>query len=105
MRIRKLKNNIYEVESESRKGKFYKVDLKKKTCTCPAFAFRKTCKHIAAVEEKKHGKNLNKITDFVKKQKEVDSIKLIKKFSEEEIDMLIARGELIENKGRIRILK
>jgi len=51
MRIFKTKANLYKVES-SEPGKFYLVDLKKNTCTCPGYIYKKKdCKHIRAVKE------------------------------------------------------
>jgi len=46
----------YKVESNSRKGTFYDVDLAKPFCTCPAFRFQAlrkggVCKHVQAVRE------------------------------------------------------
>ena len=34
----------YKVESDTKKGKFYLVDISKPNCECPAFKFRKWCK-------------------------------------------------------------
>lgn len=58
MNIKKIKGkNIYKVESETTKGKFYEVDLSepgKPFCSCPAFAYQRyrkgVCKHIIAVK-------------------------------------------------------
>jgi len=112
MKILKQKDGTYKVESSSRKGKFYIVDLREQTCTCPHFILRMKrihglCKHIQAVKdkfEKRDVKSYVKIIDFVKKNKEVDSLTLIKKFSEEAVDDLLSRGELIEKEGKIRVL-
>ena len=112
MKILKQKNSTFEVESSSRKGKFYIVDLSKQTCSCPHFILRMKrihgmCKHIQAVKdkfEKRDVKSYAKIIDFVKKNKEIDSLTLINKFSEEAVDDLLSRGELIEREGKIRVL-
>jgi len=47
-----------EVKSESKlievkgsKGDSYFVDKDKKTCTCPGYTFRHTCKHLSSVLE------------------------------------------------------
>lgn len=119
MKIIKLKDG-FKVESHT-KGKFYKVNLDGPSCTCPHFLFRMKaiggeCKHIKAVREKygkvktkqislKDEKKFNKIIDFVRKQKEIDSLELIKKFGEDKVSTLIARGDLIEGHGKIRVLE
>ncbi|MCX8147144.1 MAG: SWIM zinc finger domain-containing protein [Candidatus Woesearchaeota archaeon] len=64
MKIKKSKKkNIYLVESTSKKGRFYEVDIKKPFCTCPDFMFRELkrhgiCKHIKAAKEYNEGKSL-----------------------------------------------
>jgi predicted nucleic acid-binding Zn finger protein len=114
MKIKKERESVYKVESESKKGKFYTVQLDQPFCDCPQFMFRgikkhAPCKHIKAVQEFA-GKNKEEDTDFkeiinyVKQHLEVDSVELIEKFGEEKVNGLIERGELIEEKGKIRIL-
>ena len=112
MKILKQKNGTYKVESSSRKGKFYIVDLKEETCTCPHFLLRLKqihgmCKHIQAVKDKiqkRDVKSYGKIIGYVQKKRIVSSLELIKRFGEDAIDDLLSRGELIEEKGKIRIL-
>lgn len=118
--IKKIKSDQYKVESSSKKGKFYTVDIMKPFCNCPQFMFRlvKTggkCKHIINVEEhfrkktktKKDGKSFDKeiIINFIRKNKDVDSIILINKFGEEAVDSLIRNAEVIEFKGKIKVLE
>jgi predicted nucleic acid-binding Zn finger protein len=113
MRILKTKEGTYKVESSSRKGKFYIVDLEKQTCSCPHFLLRLKrvhgmCKHIIAVKdkvEKRDTKSYGEIIGYVQKKGSVESLELIKKFSLDAVDDLLSRGELIEDRGRIRILK
>jgi len=113
MKILKQKNGTYKVESASRKGKFYVVDLKEQTCTCPHFLLRMKrihglCKHLQAVKdkgEKRDIKSYGKIIGYVQKKGKVDSLELIKKFGEDAVDDLLSRGELIEEEGRVRILE
>jgi len=115
MKIRKKGKN-FEVES-SKKGKFYAVDLTTPSCTCAHFLFRLRsnggkCKHIIAVEEK-HSKikkssqksidSFSKVLDEVKKNGEVETVILMEKFGESEIQELIDKGDLIEFKGKIKL--
>jgi len=117
MKIRKKGKN-FEVES-SKKGKFYTVDLKVPSCTCAHFLFRLRntggkCKHISAVEEK-HKKNkkapqksilaYSKILDEVKKNGEVETVLLMEKYSEQEVQELINKGDIIEHDGKSRIVE
>lgn len=53
-KFEKLKTNPFKVEVKSElievqgsKGNTYYVDPEAKTCTCPGFSFRGTCKHTA----------------------------------------------------------
>ena len=50
--IRFLDEGLYEVPSFTNPRKKYVVDLREKSCTCPAYRFRGYCKHLKAVEEK-----------------------------------------------------
>lgn len=120
MNIRKKKDS-YEVESASRKGKWYKVDVDKPWCDCADFRFREmkrkgVCKHIRAVRDyikktqqktlAKEQKKADAVIAFIEeKGGEVDSILLIDKFGSEKVDRLIQLGELIEEQGKIKILK
>jgi len=123
------RQGFFKVESSSKKGKFYEVDINKPFCTCPAFMFREmkkhgVCKHIAEAREfavKKRAKDASgkavrkgsikkgediymKTVEFVKEEGEVDSVKLMEKFGDEIVDELIKKGELIERRGRVRVL-
>jgi len=117
--IKKDKDN-YKVESDSHKGKFYTVDPAKPWCDCADFKFREmgkkgACKHIKAVREmleskkqktlKKAGKKAETILEFIKKKGEADSIELIERFGEETVNTMIRNGELIEEAGKIKLLK
>lgn len=120
----------YLAESSSKPGNFYIVDINRGSCSCPQWMFRliKTggkCKHILAVEKKYKLKvkerkpaaektekeptkvaqtKKNKIIEYVKEKQQVDSIELIEKFSEKEVNALLEQGELIEEKGIIKLL-
>src|SRR3989344_8434904 len=108
--ILKQKDGTFKVESSSREGKYYIVNLQEGSCTCPHFFLRLRsvhgiCKHIQAVKdkaEKRDIKSYGKIIGYVQKKGEVDSLELIKKFGEEAVDDLLSRGELIEEKGGIK---
>jgi len=120
MKIKKINKEKYKVESSSKKGKFYNVNIEQPFCDCPDFMFREIkkhgkCKHIKAVEEylkkkkvkieKKTKPKYDKIIAYVKKQKQVDSLKLIEKFGEPIVNELIQKGDLIEEKGKIKVLE
>lgn len=113
MKIKKIDENTYEVES-STPGKFYKVDISKPFCGCAHFRFRmmKTggvCKHIAAVREKlgkKTAKKSDDIISYLKKKKgEADAVEVIEKFGERAAMSLLETGQAIEQKGKIKLLK
>ncbi len=114
------KKDGFEVESSSKKGLFYKVDPQKPWCDCPEYKFREIrrkgiCKHIKAVREyieQTQQKTLGKenaspsVEKFIDSHGgKIDSIELIEKFGEETVDSMIKRGELIEENGKISILK
>ncbi len=42
---------LYEVESFTQQGKFYEVDYKRKRCTCPAYTWNHSCKHLELIED------------------------------------------------------
>src|SRR3989344_3770985 len=100
MDITRQKDSTFKVKSKE-EDSFYIVDFVKGTCTCPNYRFRMAkihglCKHLEAVKdmlEKRDEDNYVAIISFVKEQKEVDSLVLIKKFSEQAVDDLLSRGE------------
>ncbi|MFH1849826.1 MAG: SWIM zinc finger family protein [archaeon] len=102
--------NLFLVESESRKGKFYKVDPVKPSCTCPGYLFHmrpqgQVCKHIKAVRGMCDSSAIDKIVDYVNANGDVDAVTLIEMYGEQAVNALINAGELIELGGRIRRLK
>ena len=111
----KKEGNHHIVESHTTTGKFYKVDLEKEQCSCPAWVFRKmVCKHIkqakefaaAELQPSDNDKNLGEeVIKYVKEKEKVDSIELIEKFGEEKVEKLIQNSELIEEKGKIKIFE
>lgn len=102
---------LFLVES-STGGKFYEVEPKKPYCTCPAYRFREmkkggVCKHISAVREMIDSSNASdyeEIIAYLKEHLEVDAVELIEKFGEEKVDELKKKGEIMEQKGIIKIL-
>lgn len=119
------KDNTFQIESNSQKGKFYTIDPHKPFCNCPQFMYREmrrggVCKHIIAVREymqqqgieikeiKAHActeENSNEIAAYVKQKDSVDAVALIERFGEEAVNDLIKRGILSEKKGKIRCLE
>lgn len=105
------KGRIYEVESSSSKGKFYKVDPIKKTCTCPAYLFRYSkvgllCKHIEAVKDLAGAtrEEASELLASIKEKGEVDAVQALDRYGEEEVDRLIRSGDIIEKKGKLTLL-
>lgn len=107
------RGTFYEVESASKNGKFYKVDPVRKTCSCPAFLYRYSkvglpCKHIDAVLDQAGEQTENsshEIIDYVKEKGEIETIEGLDKFGEDAVNAAIGNGDLIETKGKLRILK
>jgi predicted nucleic acid-binding Zn finger protein len=119
MKIIQDKNNSdkFKVESTSAKGKFYNVNISQPFCDCPRYLFHEIkvkgeCKHILAARAyaKKYNKgakvlnNTDKILALVKEKGDIGSMELINMFSEDEINHLIKKGDIIEQHGRIRLL-
>jgi len=101
----------YKVESTTKKGKFYIVDLKNKRCSCPGYLYHYRqkglmCKHIVAVEyDEKDDEKEESVMDFLKELGPTDSILLLEKFGEDTIESLKNDGKVIEEKGIIRVLE
>jgi hypothetical protein len=108
----------YKVESGSRKGKWYSVDPKKPWCDCAAYKFRElkrkgVCKHIKAVREfveRTQQETIEEagsgVLEYIDKEGgEVDAVELVERFGEDKVDSLIQAGEIIEKRGKIKILK
>ena len=113
-----FKDSKYQIESASSKGRFYTIIPEEPFCDCPHFLYRLRasgggeCKHIKAVKEHitKHGEikeenQCDEILTFVIEKGEIDSIDLIEMFNEKDVNTLIDRGELSENKGMIKVIK
>jgi predicted nucleic acid-binding Zn finger protein len=107
------KENYYLAQSSKDKKKYYQVNLDKNECNCPHFLIRlkkkgELCKHIIEVKKilfNDAKDDFQKAISYVEKNIEVDSICFIEKFSLGLLDELIKRGELIENKGKVSLLK
>jgi hypothetical protein len=50
IKMSKTVAGLYEVESFTQQGKFYEVDSIRKRCTCPAYSWNQSCKHIEMLE-------------------------------------------------------
>lgn len=111
MKIRKFGKN-FKVES-STKGKDYVVDPLKQTCTCPHYSFRiihlgGECKHLKAVREmleEKEDTIEKRVMARFETKKEIDAMELIDEFGEIIINDLVDKGVLMEEKGKLRVLK
>ena len=114
----KKDGDSYKVESASRKGKWYKVDVDKPWCDCADFRFREmkrkgVCKHIKAVREfigREEQETISEASAGVleyldEKGGEADAVELIERFGEEKVDALIQAGEIIEKRGKCRRLE
>jgi len=53
-------SNLFTVKSETRKDVTYVVDLTDRSCTCPGFKYRGSCKHLRAVTEKEEASDLRR---------------------------------------------
>jgi hypothetical protein len=45
----KLEKSISIVQVAGSKGNMYEVDTAEKTCTCPGYIFRGSCKHVSEI--------------------------------------------------------
>lgn len=118
-----MRDGSFKVESEHKRGTFYKVFPSQPFCDCPQFMYRELklhgeCKHIKAVREFiqekkikvkekiiKASKDDASIINYVKSKKEVNSIELIEKFGEDKVNELLKKADLIEFKGKIKVLE
>lgn len=97
-------------------GKKYVVDTMELSCTCPHYLFRlqgtgKLCKHIQSVldnpiqyEEIKQEtvSNLDEALNYIKQDDDV--MNFIEKFGDDVLNKLLKNGEIIEQRGRLKIL-
>lgn len=98
----------FQVKSDS-SNRWYDVYPERPFCSCPNFLFRSVkgggvCKHIVAVREHESQAD-GQVLEYVRQRGEVDSVELIQKFGEEAVNAMIARGEILEKAGKIRILE
>lgn len=107
----KKEGDLFLVES-SKKGKFYNVDITEKTCDCPHYIYRMKrvggeCKHIKAVKDLLYNgtqDNFDKALEYIRINSKVDSLEFIEEFGEELLDELKTQGEVVEEKGIIKLL-
>ena len=97
---------IVKVKSETSET-VYEVNLKALTCSCPDYHFRKAkvgglCKHLIKEIERCTNTKLD-FTEII--EKDDDALNFINKFGEETLELLKRRGDVFEERGRLRILK
>jgi len=95
-----------EHKSES-SGKIYIVDIHAKSCSCPDFRYRRArfggiCKHITAELENVH-EDKKEAFSFI--LGDSDAVAFVEEFDEERLDKLKAIGAIVEDKGRLFIVK
>lgn len=108
----KKEGDLFLVES-STKGKYYNIDIANKKCDCPHFIYRMQriggeCKHIKAVKDLLYNDSqddFDKAIEFIRINSKVDSLDFIEKFNEKILDELKNQGEIIEEKGMLKIMK
>ncbi len=130
MRIKALANK-FRVESEHRKGLFYDVFPDQPFCSCPAFRFQNlkrggACKHVEAVRAWRRARtpkavsapkgkgakakgpkaptpvDLDAILREVRAAGKADAVAFAEKYGEAAIDELKARGDVIEEAGKLK---
>jgi predicted nucleic acid-binding Zn finger protein len=80
-------------------------------CDCPNFLFRLIkvggeCKHISAVKEFRNSEGEDKFSDIISEAEDwTDIISLMEKYGDDKVQSLIDRGELIEQKGKVKQVK
>jgi len=91
------------IDSETEKGKKYKVDTINLTCTCPDYIFKNhVCKHIiTALDDLPE--RIQNVIDNVKKDNDKEFF--IHKFGENMLDALIERGRISLDGDNVLILK
>jgi hypothetical protein len=45
----KVKEKATVIKVSGSKGQVYSIDIEEKSCTCPGYTFRGTCKHLVAI--------------------------------------------------------
>lgn len=95
------------VQSKSNPTKKYIVDTLSLTCSCPDFQYRRQrrgewCKHLKE-EIPKLGDKLDEAIKFVETNNDVFSF--IEKFGEEMLEYLKLKGDIIETRSILKIIK
>jgi len=83
--------------------------MDKNTCSCPAFVFRGSCKHLERIRtiEESSTPNIdetNKILEYISGHKEHNIEKVYRKFGEEKVKKLLERGEIYEHNNTFEVL-
>ena len=95
------------VQSKTNPENYYVVDTLELTCTCKDFEWRRRhrgewCKHLKE-EIPKLGSKIKEMLEFVEYTPDV--FEFLEKYGDEALEYLKLKGDVIEIKSKIKILK
>jgi len=96
-----------KIKSKSNPNKDYEIDTLALTCSCPDFVNRRRyrgewCKHLKE-EIPKLGDKIKEMLLFIEKDSNV--FHFIKEYGEDCLEYLVLKGDVIETKTKLKILK
>ena len=111
MKTKKISNTIYQVESESIRDYWYRIDIQEMNCNCSDFKWKGRrfpgykCKHIQQVLNVTNSLDGTNIIKYMEgKGGVVDTIELMEKFGDKALDLTVIRGEILEQGGYCMLL-